>query len=158
TCYDEAGNPLHLRCHFLDVTDRVVTERQLRVTTQKVFEANAQLRQTNEDLQRLKESYRDLYHHAPVLYFSLDARGHLVAFNETMLRTLGYPREALLGQPYVNLLTRAGLTAYLSDPTLLQKPGEVETQWVKQDGTVIDVWIGTTVIGDETGEFVRSRS
>jgi PAS domain S-box-containing protein len=158
TCYDEAGTPLHLRCHFLDVTDRIVTERQLRLTTQKVFEANAQLRKTNEDLQRLKESYRDLYHHAPVLYFSLDACGQLVAFNETMLRTLGYPREQLLGQPYANLLTRAGLTAYLSDPTLLQRPGEVETQWVKQDGTVIDVWIGTTVIGDTQGEFVRSRS
>ena len=41
----------------------------------------------------------------------------------------------------------------------MQQPGEVETQWVKQDGTVIDVWIETSTIqGAATGSFVRSRS
>jgi PAS domain S-box-containing protein len=158
TYYSEAGLPLHLRCHFLDVSDRILTERELRRRTEELSQANARLRQINEDLQRLKESYRDLYHQAPVLYFSLDARGHFVAFNETMLRTLGYPRAALLGQPYQRLLTPASRAAFLQDPTALQRPGELETQWVKRDGTVIEVWVGTTTIKDERGAFVRSRS
>jgi PAS domain S-box-containing protein len=158
TCYTEGGVPLHLRCHFTDVTERVLTERELRRRTEELSEANARLCQANEDLQRLKESYRDLYHHAPVLYFSLDGRGHFVACNETMLRTLGYPREALLGQPYRRLLTPASRAAFLRDPTVFQRPGELETQWVKQDGTVIDVWVGTSTVRDETGAFVRSRS
>ena len=158
TSYDETGVPLHLRCHFLDITDRVTTERELRRITREMAEANARLRQTNEDLQRLQTSYRDLYHHAPVLYFSLDPVGLLVAFNETMLRELGYTRNALLRQPYESLLTPEGKAAYRADPAALQRQGQISTQWVKQDGSVIDVWIGTTTIRDDNGAFVRSRS
>jgi PAS domain S-box-containing protein len=158
TCYTEAGDPLHLRCHFLDVTNRVATESELRRRTEELSQANARLRQINDDLQRLKESYRDLYHQAPVLYFSLDARGHFVACNYTMLRILGYPRQALLGQPFTRLLPPRAQAAYHNNPTVFQRPGELETQWIKHDGTVIDVWIGTTTIRDEQGQFVRSRS
>jgi PAS domain S-box-containing protein len=158
TCYTETGRPLHLRCHVLDITDRVITEQALRRRTAELSEANDRLRQINAALERLKESYRDLYQHAPVLYFTLDVKGQFVAFNDTLVRTLGYPRDALQGQPYTRLLTPASREAFLRDPTLMQRPGEVETQWVKQDGTVIDVWIGITTIKDAEGAFLRSRS
>jgi PAS domain S-box-containing protein len=158
TSYTDKGDPLNLRCHFIDVTDRIRTEQALQRRTVELSEANARLRKTNEDLQRLKESYGDLYNHAPVLYFGLDANGRFVALNETMLRTLGYSREELFGRPYTRLLTRAGQEIFDTNPTLLQKPGELETQWVKHDGTIIDVWIDTTTIRDEKGVFVRSRS
>jgi PAS domain S-box-containing protein len=158
TCYTEQNVPLHLRCHFLDITDRVVTEQKLRLRTAELSQANDRLRQINADLQRLKESYRDLYHQAPVLYFSLDARGHFVAVNDTMLRTLGYPREALLQQPYTKLLPPGSRAAFLDDPAMFQRPGELEAQWLKADGTVIDVWVGTTTIRDARGAFVHSRS
>jgi PAS domain S-box-containing protein len=158
TAFTEARVPLHLRCHFLDVTDRVRTEAELRRRTEELSQANARLLRTNDELQRLKESYRDLYHQAPVLYFSVDGLGHLVACNETMLRTLGHARDELLGRPYARLLTPRGRVAFLGDPAVFQRPGELETQWVKADGTVIDVWIATTVIRDERGAFLRSRS
>jgi PAS domain S-box-containing protein len=158
TAYDESGAPLHLRCHFLDVTDRIQTERELIRITREVSESNSRLQTTNEDLERLKESYRDLYHFAPVLYFSLDAMGNLVAFNETMLRTLGHPRETLLGKNYDVLLTPDGKAAYRANPYVMQQPGDIETQWVKQDGSVIDVWIATTTIRGPDHTFIRSRS
>ena len=158
TCYDEAGTPLHLRCHFLDISDRIKTEHQLRRITREVYESNGKLRQTNEKLERLKESYRDLYNHAPVIYFSVDHAGTIVAFNETMLRVLGHSRQALRGQPYATLLTPEGRAAFEADPTAMQQPGEFETRWVKSDGTVIDVWIGTTTVCDAEGKFIRSRS
>jgi PAS domain S-box-containing protein len=158
TCYNESRTPLHLRCHLLDITDRVLTEQELRRRTQELSQANARLRQINEDLARLKESYRDLYNHAPVLYFSLDPDGRFVAFNETLMRTLGYERDALLGQPYTLLLPPASEEAFLHNPAVFQQPGELEAQWLKQDGTVIDVWIATTTTRDEHGNFVRSRS
>jgi PAS domain S-box-containing protein len=158
TAYDESGAPLHLRCHFLDVTTRIQTERELLRITREVSEANARLRKTNEDLERLKESYRDLYHYAPVLYFSLDVAGNLVAFNETILRTLGYPREALLGKNYDILLTPEGRAAYHANPAVMEGPEDIETQWVKQDGSIIDVWIATTTIRGPDQSFIRSRS
>ncbi|HEV8062538.1 MAG TPA: PAS domain S-box protein, partial [Gemmataceae bacterium] len=158
TTYNEGGRPLHLRCHFLDVTDRVLTERELRRRTEELSQANSHLLRSNRDLQRLKESYRDLYHQAPVLYFGLDPDGKFVALNETVLRTLGYQREALLGQPYTKLLSPKSLAAYLGDAAVFQQTCELETQWVKADGSVIDVWVVTTPIKDESGVFVRSRS
>jgi PAS domain S-box-containing protein len=158
TCYTDRGVPLHLRCHILDITDRVLTEQELRRRTEELSLANVRLRQINADLQRLKESYRDLYHHAPVLYFSLDSWGQFVAFNETMMRTLGFTREQLLGKPYTSLLAPESRAAFLKDPSVIQQPGELESQWVKRDGTVIDVWIGTTTIRDPDGSFIRSRS
>jgi chemotaxis family two-component system sensor kinase Cph1 len=158
TYYGENGAPLHLRCHLLDVTPQVRTEQELRRRTEELSRANAALRQINADLQRLKESYRDLYHNAPVLYFSLDPHGRFVACNEFMLRTLGYPREELIGEPYIRLLPLAGESSFLDNPTMFHVPGEVETRWVKADGTVIDVWIGTTTIRNEEGHFLRSRS
>jgi PAS domain S-box-containing protein len=172
TCYARDDAPVHLRCHLLDITDRVLTETELRRRTQELSQvntdlrrrtqelsqANVRLRQINTDLQRLKESYHDLYHHAPVLYFSLDSQGQFFACNDTMVKVLGYSRESLLGQPYTRILPPAAQDAYLQDTDRMQRPGEVETQWVKEDGAIIDVWIGTTTIKDENGEFIRSRS
>jgi PAS domain S-box-containing protein len=156
--YDDLERVQHFRCHFLDVSDRIFAQQLLLQSTREVSEANARLRQTNEDLQRLKESYRDLYHHAPVLYFSLDAAGRVVACNETMLNVLGYPRERILHQDYALLLPPAARSVYQANPQALLQPGEVETQWRKMDGTIIDVWIGTTIIRDVNNQFVRSRS
>ena len=156
TCFSESGKPLHLRCHFIDITAKVRTERKLVRITREVSEANTRLRQANQDLERLKESYRDLYHFAPVLYFSLDAQGRLAAFNETTLRALGYPREELLGMPYAALLAPEQRDGF--DLAVMQSPGETETRWVKQDGAVVDVWVGTTTIRDLEGGFLRTRS
>src|SRR5262249_12352221 len=99
-----------------------------------------------------------LYHQAPVLYFSLDGRGSLIAVNETMLVTLGYLRDDLLGQPYARLLAPASRQRYLADPDAYQRSSEIEAQWVKKDGTPLDVWIRTTPLVDDQGRFMRSRS
>jgi PAS domain S-box-containing protein len=158
TAYAPTGEPLHLRCHFVDVTDRIRTEAELRRRTEELSEVNSRLRTINTDLQRLKESYSDLYHQAPVLYFSLDGKGRLVACNDSLLRVFGYGRKELIGQPYTILLEPAGRAAYEADPAAMQRPGEAESRWVKRDGSAIDVWIATTTIKDLNGAFYRSRS
>lgn len=158
TAYSATGEPLHLRCHFVDVSDRIRTEAELRRRTQELSEVNARLRTINTDLQRLKESYSDLYHQAPMLYFSLDGNGRLAACNDTLLRVLGYARKELVGRPYTVFLAPEGRAAYVADPASMQRPGEAEARWVKKDGSVIDVWIGTTIIKDMNGQFFRSRS
>jgi PAS domain S-box-containing protein len=156
--YTEDGVPLHLRCHFFDITEQVATEQELRRRSEELSQANERLRQINANLERLKESYGDLYHQAPVLYFSVDERGVLAACNETLLRTLGYGREELIGKPYTMLLTPASRQRHLHDSAVYQRPEEVEAQWVKKDGAVLDVWIRTTPILDEQNHFIRSRS
>ncbi len=158
TRYEVDGAPLHLRCHFVDVTETVAADHELRLQSARLAQANALLRQSNAGLERLKESYRDLYHQAPVLYFSLDTQGRFAACNDTMLSALGYAREDLLGQLYTSLLTVEGARRFLQDPGAYARPGEIEARWVKKDGSVIDVWIRSAPILDEQGRFVRSRS
>jgi PAS domain S-box-containing protein len=158
TRYDVDGSPLHLRCHFVDVTDRVTADRELRQQSVQLADANALLRQTNAGLERLKESYRDLYHEAPALYFSLDPQGRFAACNDTLLTALGYTRDDLLGKPYARLLTADSARRFLQDPGAYARTGEIETHWVKSDGSVIDVWVRTAPILDDAGRFVRSRS
>ena len=60
--------------------------------------------------------------------------------------------------PYHLLLPPEDRQQYLLDPAQTQRTGEVETRWVKDDGTIIDVWVGTTVLPDPSGAFLRSRS
>ncbi len=158
--YTDEGEPLHLRCHLIDITARVRMDQELRQRTEQLSQANHRLRRINRDLEHLKESYRDLYHHSPVLYFSLDAQGHFVACNETMVRTLGYRRDELTGRPYTILLTRESAARFLADPEVYQRPGEtqMETQWVKQNGQVIDIWVRSLPTHDRKGGFLRTRS
>ena len=158
TRYNEVGQPMHVRCYLVDITDRVRAERELLRRTQELSETNQRLRRINQDLERLKESYRDLYNKAPVMYFSLDAEGYIVACNETFLETLGYRREQLHKKPYTLILTNESQDRFRKNHKLYQEVAEVEAQWYKSDGTVIDVWIRNAPIQDENGQFVRSRS
>jgi PAS domain S-box-containing protein len=158
TRYTNDGQPLHLRCHFVDVSERVRTDRELRQRSQELAQANDRLRQINSDLERLKEKYIDLYHNAPVMYFSLDPRGVFLACNGTMLSFLGYGREELLGRPYTRVLAPAARDGYLKAPARHRSARDQQTQWVKKDGTVIDVRVVTTAVQGPGGAFLRSRS
>lgn len=155
--FDGQGRPLQMRCHFVDVTERVQTEKELRRRTNELIEANERLKKSNRDLERLKESYRDLYHFAPVMYFSLDEHERIAAVNESMLRALGHTREALMGQPYTMLLPAEDREDYQRDGNTLQRTGETEARWVGADGKVRDVWVGTVTILDPQGKVIRSR-
>jgi PAS domain S-box-containing protein len=150
--------PLHFRCYFVDVTDRVRAEHELRRRTEELSAANERLVRSNQDLERLKESYRDRYNETPVMYFSLDPEGRLCGFNNTLRRTLGYQPRDLHLQPYTRLLPPESRERYLADPEVFRQRSEVETRWVKKDGTVIEVWIRSVPQQDEGGRFVRSLS
>lgn len=166
----DQGDILHFRCFFDDISSRVRAEKELRRRTAELSQTNEQLQQINQDLERLKESYRDLYHHAPVMYFSLDARGQFVTFNDTMLAVLGYQRDDLYKHAYARLLPPAQQVEWaipqgqadIEGPVpvthALGREGEVETRWIKKDGSVIDVWIRSVPVQDADGRFVRSRS
>src|SRR5262249_7950994 len=87
-----------------------------------------------------------------------DAEGRLLGFNDPLCQALGYRREDLHMQPYTRLLPPESRQRYLADPEAYQQRSEVETRWLKKDGTVIDVWIRSVPQQDDEGRFVPSRS
>ena len=150
----------HLRCHLTDVTAKVRADRELRRRTRELTAAVQEFRQTNRDLQELKDRYSDLYQNSPALYFGLDPEGRLVECNDTLLRTLGYRRQDLIGESYEKILdasTRAlfpeRFARFLSLGSI-----EVESRWVAADGREIDVWLKAVTVPGPDGRLGVSRS
>ena len=126
---------------------------------------NERLLRVGMDLDRLKNSYKDLYHKAPVMYFSLDAEGRLVTFNDTLVGTLGYQRDELAGRLYKELLAPLARTEWEDRSRANGKPGhplargeEMETLWHTKDGAILDVWIRSVPVYNDEGKFERFRS
>jgi PAS domain S-box-containing protein len=157
---DEQSQLLGFTCLFSDDASALRRrEAALQRLTKLRERDRRRLATVRLDLERLKESYRDLYHNSPVMYFSLDVKGRLVTFNDTLIRTLGQQREELMHRRYAALL----------DPVLRKnaaelarhtpsREGEFETRWRRTDGTLLDVWVRTVPVLDERGGPVRYRS
>jgi len=165
--FDADGKCIAIRCHVQDITEQVKAREELRQRTEQLAEANMKLAETNEELrrsyaqvERLKDRYSDLYHHSPVMYYSLDAEGRFVACNDTMIERLGYRREELVGKPYEVLLTSPMRKVFPEtfDDFKRAKRLELETQWRTASGEVIDVLVQSTAIEDAQGKFLRGRS
>jgi PAS domain S-box-containing protein len=150
----------HLRCHITDVTAQIRASRELRRRTRELTLVNQQLRQTNRELQELKDRYGDLYQNAPAMYFSLDERGYLLECNNTLLRTLGYRRDELIGRPYSVLLTESRRDVFPLHFADFLRTGtiEVESRWQKANGEPLDVWVTGTSVMDPDGKLLHSRS
>ncbi len=149
---------LHLRCHLADVTAKLLDETELRRRTQELIQANDRLRRTNRELEQLKDRYGDLYQNAPAMYFAVDRRGRFLECNETLARTLGTSRDALIGRATADLLPPARKAA--GDPfTELSRAGsiEFETEWVQGDGQTIAIWVTGTPITAGDGRLRHFR-
>jgi PAS domain S-box-containing protein len=150
----------HLRCHLTDVTAKLRATRELRRRTRELTLVNQQLRKANRELEELRDRYRALYQDAPAMYFSLDANGRFTEVNDTLVRTLGYPREELVGRPYSTLLTPERRSGFASQMTAFVKTGtvEVESAWRCADGRTLDVWVSGSAVLAPDGSFEYSRS
>ena len=94
------------------------------------------------------------------MYFSIDENHNLVDCNDTLLKTLGYRRERIVGQPYEQFLPEGAKSRCSLAQFEFLRVGavEVESQWVKASGEVIDVWLTASIVRDGQGRVVQSRS
>jgi PAS domain S-box-containing protein len=156
---DGDGGITHFVCRFRDLSPPVQLQREVQRARHDAAQARRRLSQINGDLRRLKESYRELYQNAPVMYFRLDVNGRLIAFNDTLIRALGHRRAELAGRSYVDLLELVpGRPAALPMGQPPFDEGQVETCWRTRTGAVLDVWIRTVADRDAEGNVVRYRS
>jgi PAS domain S-box-containing protein len=149
----------HYTCRFADLSPRVELQQELHRARATADAEHRRYRRINADLNRLKESYRELYQNAPVMYFRLDVDGRLIAFNDTLIRTLGYQRGELDRHSYADLLVPvAGGSAPEPRGRAPFEEGEINTRWRTKNGNILDVWIRTVADRDDRGEMVRFRS
>jgi len=109
-----------------------------------------------------EERYRDLYDHTPVMMHSIDRDGHLLSINNFWLEALGYERSEVIGRRSTEFLTEAS-RRYAVESAL---PGfwetgvasDVDYQFVKKNGEVMDVLLSAISTRDQFGEIEYSRA
>jgi len=150
--------PPVLRCVFRDATAEAKLLRANQRLDRQLSIAKRDAQAYRHDLRGLKRSYHDLYHNAPIMYFSLDSLGRLIGFNGTLVRVLGTPREELSMRNYRTVFPVDPIQDDAQPfPLTRDKEEECETQWRRRDGAAIDVWIRSQAVYDSSGSFVRWR-
>ncbi len=118
------------------------------------------LQNRSRDLEEIAARYQSLYNDTPVMMHSIDSDGRLIDVNDHWLTVLGYERTEVLSRPSTDFLTeesrRRAIDVTLPEFSKTGVAKDVEYQFVKKNGEIIDVLLSATAEFDERGTMVRS--
>ncbi len=118
--------------------------------------------QFEEALNKSKSEIEDLYNHAPCGYYSLNKDFVITRINDTMLNWLGYKREEVIGKICIfDLIVPEHRDVMNIKSKLFIEQGFVnnlEFDITRKDGSRISVLLNSTLVKDENGEFLMTRS
>ena len=143
----------------VQLIDELAMMRQ-RVT--ELEQVQTQYKGTLESLEQSGRTYYDLYDNAPDMFVFVDAQtANIIRCNQTVVQTLGYPREEIIG--------RSIFERY--HPDCIEKAHEVFQAFVeagevhdaelvlkREDGSKIDVSLNVSSVRDEEGNVLYGRS
>lgn len=116
----------------------------------------------SEELQKSLEQARELYDSAPCGYHLIDTNGIIVSMNQTELDWLGYTKEEVIGKMSVNqLITKDSVKEREQVIARLKQVGHIDGldgDFVRKDGTIMNVVINTKAEFDADGKMIANRS
>ena len=114
----------------------------------EIIESN----QLENDLRRSEERFRHIYENSPVMMHSIDQTGIICNVNAKWLEVMGYCGEEVLGRPITSFMTAESADKATSEvlPKFWSTGSvkDVEYQYIKMDGMVIDVLLDSVVMND----------
>jgi PAS domain S-box-containing protein len=156
--YDTNQKVTHLRCHLTDVTDKVRSERELKLRTLELTQVNEQLRRINRELEELKDTLsqrnRELDEFVHVVSHDLqEPLRTLIAFSDFLLRDYGEKLETE-GQEFVRYLVDASrrMRAMIHGMLNLARVGKVIGE-----PTLVNLDELLAVVKTDLGELFRSK-
>lgn len=125
-----------------------------------VIQDITELKQREEALRQSEENFRALYNRTPVMLHSINQEGEVVSVSDYWLEVMGYDREEVLGRHISDFMTAASRREMLEVrfPKFLEtgRARDLEYQWVKKNGEIMDVLVSAILDRDETGRILRS--
>jgi PAS domain S-box-containing protein len=167
--YDDDGGQIHkliTKIPLLDNNNQITGMIGVTTDITDRKKAEIEIMKLNRELEkRVAErtaELLDLYNNAPCGYHSLDENGFFVLVNDTELRWLGYEREDIINKcKATELMTEESQKIFtLIFPQFKEKGyiNNLELEFVRKNGSVLPVLLTATVIYDDSGNFLRSRS
>jgi PAS domain S-box-containing protein len=154
---DNAGN-----MKYLARLDIPIVEDGMLVRLWGITRDLTDLKRAEDAARRSSAEIRDLYNNAPCGYHSLDKDGLFLRMNDTELRWLGYTREEVIGKLNItDILTENSRQVFAKSFPRFKETGlvrDLEFELVRKDGTSFPVIISASVLRDEAGTYVMSRS
>jgi PAS domain S-box-containing protein len=135
----------------------------MAVTIAPILQARLEQQQTETELQSALDEYADLYNNAPDMFISVEAdTANILQCNQTLLTTLGYERDEVIGHPVFMLYHPDCRDECKTDvfPTFC-RTGKVinkELQLQRKDGSSLPVTLDVSAIRDQNSTIIQSRS
>ena len=140
---------------------QVMDQLEGRRRERAMHEANVERDQLTMAAHAFAAEVADLYNNAPCGYHSLDTNGVFARINDTELHWLGYElREILDKLSFFDIVAPARRAEAVALFEQLKTDGqfrEMETDFVRKDGTIFPVLINATAIFDDKGHFSSTR-
>jgi len=133
-------------------THRLVHE--LEVHQVELEMQNEELQNTRDELEAALDQYSDLYDFAPVGYFSLDARGHILKANLKGAALLGVARQQLTQRLFTSFVLPTSRPFFVTFLELVLASGEqvCEAALLRDDATSFWASLHGTLSSDVEGE------
>lgn len=127
-----------------------------------VFWDISERKRAHDELRASEERYRSLYTKTPVMLHSSDANRRLVSVSDHWLKTLGYERSEVIGQPTPRFLTESSrqYAERIAFPEFFKKGFLIDEpiQFKKKNGEIVDVLLSAVAERDLDNNIVRSTT
>ncbi len=133
---------------------------ELEVHQMELEMQNDELRSKQAEIEEARDRYLDLYHFAPIGYFTFDKTGKIVEVNLTGANLLGLPRPRLIGRPFTLFVEEEftnSFHAHLKKVFSSEVPQTSELR-IKQQGKQSSVYVSLRSLAVQTSDGMRCRS
>jgi len=179
---DAQGNIIGGIAVTADITKRKHAEIFLKEKTQQLENANKELEKISQELHdhqaelqlqnrhlheiqieatEARNKYTHLFDFAPIGYFTLDKKGHIVEVNVSGAALLGMEKRSLSRKPFNRFITPEHFSFFLShlQEAIEHRDKQMCTlRMVKRDGRSFEALIETIAIFKDEGSFDHYRS